>query len=312
MQIESPPLVCYGSPKDSTGALLSGLLRLDIKEPEQKLESFTMRLLANVWTRKPVSSHCSDCATSISEIHKWSFVTEHVVLKRGVHTYPFSFLLPGHLPASNNNALSKITYCLYATALTVKGDEVKFERPVVLQRAILPGLDRHSIRIFPPTRLSANVTLPPVVHPGGDFPVQIRLDNVLSKAKSNRWRLRKLQWRIDETARVISPACKAHSSKLGGDGKGLLHSDVRTVGTGEIRNGWKSDFTTEDGKIEVEFCAGIPAHAEAACGLDSPCGISVSHNLVVEMIVAEEHVCHLRLRSPYLLDLGEPKLTCNP
>jgi hypothetical protein len=290
MQIESPPLVCYGPPKESTGTLLSGLIRLDIREPRQQLESFTMRLLASVLTRKPVSTHCPDCAASVSELHTWSFITEPVVLKKGVHSYPFSYLLPGHLPATNSNALSKISYRFHATALTVKGDKVKFERPIVLQRAILPGPDRHSVRIFPPTNLSANMTLPPVVHPGGDFPLQIRLDKVLSKARTNRWRLRKLSWKIDETARVVSPACKAHSARLGGEGKGLLREDVRTIASGEVKTGWKSDFTTDDGKIEVEFNAGIPAHADASCDVDSPCGISVSHNLVVEMIVVEEHV----------------------
>ncbi|RPA95212.1 hypothetical protein L873DRAFT_1813142 [Choiromyces venosus 120613-1] len=289
MTIESPPLVFYGSPRESTGALLSGVMTLKVKETEQTFEAFTMRLLADVLTRKPVSAHCSDCTTSVSELHKWPLISEPVVLQKGTHTYPFSYLLPGHLPATNSNALSRITYCLYATATTIKGDEIKFEKPITLQRAILPGLDKHSIRIFPPTNLSANVTLPPVVHPGGDLPLHIRLGGVLSKARTNRWRLKKLSWRIDETSRVVSPACKQHSSKLGGDGKGLLHDDVRTVGSGEVKNGWKSDFTSEDGSIEVEFNASIPAHADAACDVDSPCGISVSHNLVLEMIVAEEH-----------------------
>ncbi|PWW79503.1 hypothetical protein C7212DRAFT_169338 [Tuber magnatum] len=289
MTIESPPLVCYGPPKESTGALLCGIMKLEVKEAEQTFEAFTMRLLADVLTRKPVSAHCSDCATSISELHKWPLISEPVVLKQGTHTYPFSYLLPGHLPASNNNVLSRITYCIYATATTIKGDEIKFERSITLQRAVLPGPDKHSTRVFPPTNLSANVTLPSVVHPGGDFPLQIRLDGILSKARTTRWRLKKLTWRIDETSRVVSPACKQHSSKLGGDGKGLLHDNVRTVGSGEVKSGWKSDYAGTDGKIEVEFDASIPAHADAACDVDSPCGISVSHNLVVEMIVAEEN-----------------------
>jgi len=287
--IESPPLVCYGPPKESTGALLSGIMKLQVKETEQTFEAFTMRLLADVLTKKPVGAHCSDCTTSVSELHKWQLISEPVVLKKGTHTYPFSYLLPGHLPASNNNALSRITYCLYATATTMKGDEIKFEKPITLQRAVLPGPDRHSTRVFPPTDLSANVTLPPVAHPGGDFPLHIRLDGVLSKARTSRWRLKRLSWRIDETSRVVSPACKQHSGKLGGDGKGLLHDDVRTVGSGEVKSGWKSDFNSTDGSIEVEFNARIHAHADAACDVDSPCGISVSHNLVVEMIVAEEH-----------------------
>jgi hypothetical protein len=286
--IESPPLVCYGTPKESTGALLSGLLHLNVREIEQKFERVVLTLNAEVLTRKPVSAHCNDCAKCVSEIYKWILVSEPVVLKRGVHTYPFSYILPGHLPASNNNALSKVSYNLAAMAMSSKGDEIKFGHPITIQRAILGGTDRHSIRIFPPTDLYASVKLPPVVYPGGDFLVEIRLDGVSPK-KHTRWKLRKVLWRIDESARVISPACKPHGSRLGGDGKGMLHEDIRTVGSGEMKSGWKSDFGSPGGKIEMEFTAGIPAHVEAACDVDSPCGITVSHSLVIELTVAEEH-----------------------
>lgn len=292
MTIESPPLVCYGTPKESTGALLSGLIHLNVQETEQKFENFTLALNAEVLTHKPVTAHCKDCMTNLSELHKWNLISEPVILKKGVHTYPFSYLLPGHLPASNNNALSKISYNLSALALSAKGGEVKFKHHITLQRAILPGNDRHSVRIFPPTNLCASVKLPSVVHPGGDLPLEIRLDGVVPKKKQNRWRLRKISWRIDESTSVVSPACKHHSNKLGGDGKGMLHENVRTVGSGEIKSGWKSDFESPGGKIEMEFMAGIPVHAEAAPDIDSPCGITVSHDLIIELIVVEEHVSH--------------------
>lgn len=297
MTIESPPLVCYGTPKESTGALLSGLIHLEVRETQKELGSFTLALNAEVFTHKPVSAHCRDCTTNLSELNKWSLISEPVVLKKGVHTYPFSYLLPGHLPASNSNALSRISYHISALAMSVKGDEAKFKHHITLQRAILPGMDRHSIRIFPPTNLCATVKLPPVVHPGGDFPLEIRLDGVVPKKRQNRWRLRKISWRIDEFSSVVSPACKFHSNRLGGDGKGMLHENVRTVGSGEIKSGWKSDFESPGGKIEMEFMAGIPAHAEAACDIDSPCGITVSHDLIIELIVAEEHVSYFTFSS---------------
>lgn len=290
MTIESPPLVCYGTPKESTGALLSGLIHLEVRETEKKFESFSLALNAEVFSHKPVTAHCTDCTTNTSELQKWNLISEPLVLKKGVHTYPFSYLLPGHLPASNNNALSKISYSLSALAISTKGGKVIFKHHITLRRAILPGHDRHSIRIFPPTNLCASVKLPPVIHPGGDFPLEIRLDGVVPKRKQNRWRLRKISWRIDESTSVVSPACKHHCNKLGGDGKGMLHENVRTVGSGEIKSGWKSDFEIPGGKIEMEFMAGIPAHVEAACDIDSSCGITVCHDLIIELIVAEEHV----------------------
>jgi len=183
--------------------------------------------------------------------------------------------------------------------MSSKGDEVKSAHPITLHRAILAVTDRHSIRIFPPTDLCATIRLPPVVYPGGDFPVDIRLDGVAPK-RLTRWKLRKILWRIDESARVVSPACKHHGSRLGGDGKGMLHEGIRTVGSGELKSGWKSDFDTPGGKIEMEFTAGIPAHVEAACDVDSPCGITVSHSLIIELTVAEEHcpISQTRLTTP--------------
>jgi hypothetical protein len=297
--IESPPLVFYGTPKESTGALLSGLLHLNVREEKQKFDKVSLVLNAEVLTRRPVSAHCNDCTKCVSEIYKWILVSEPVVLKKGIHSYPFSYLLPGHLPASNNNSLSKISYNLAAIATSSKGDEVKSAHPITLHRAILAVTDRHSIRIFPPTDLCATIKLPPGVYPGGDFPVDIRLDGVAPK-RHTRWKLRKVLWRIDESARVVSPACKHHGSRLGGDGKGMLHESIRTVGSGELKSGWKSDFDTPGGKIEMEFTAGIPAHVEAACDVDSPCGITVSHSLIIELTVAEEHcpISQTRLTTP--------------
>lgn len=268
---------------------MSGLLHLDIHPQFIEVESFKMVLQAEVLTRRPIAAHCSNCTTRTEELHKWTIIGEPVVLAHGVHTYPFSYLIPGNLPATNTNALGRIRYYLNAVALSAQGDEIKFSREIQISRAILPGPERHSVRIFPPTNLSAHVSLPNIVHPDGDFQLGIRLDGVVSPAKETRWRLRKMLWRIDEASKVVSPSCPHHQTKLCGDGKGILHEDVCTVGSGELKSGWKTDYSN-GGRIEMEVMVGIPAHINAACDIDSPCGIKVSHNLVVEMVVAEEHV----------------------
>jgi hypothetical protein len=289
MKIESPPLVFYGSPKDSTGALLSGLIHIK-NEDKKQWESFTLELQVETLARRPVHGGCAKCAVTVDTINTWTFISKKPTdPNREILTYPFSYLLPGHLPATNDNSLTRISYSLVATGRSVKGDELHFKQPLTVERAILPGPDRHSVRIFPPTNLSATVQLPSVVHPGGDFLFDVRLDGVVNKEKSTRWRLRKLNWRIDENSRAISPACKHHSAKLGGSGKGIVHEDVRTVGAGEMKCGWKSDFEVADGKIELEVTAGIPVHSNAACQLESSNGATVDHVLVVEMVVAEEH-----------------------
>ncbi|KAA8912878.1 hypothetical protein FN846DRAFT_897415 [Sphaerosporella brunnea] len=275
MKIESPPL-------ESTGALLSGLIH--IKNEEQKQwESLTLELQVETVTRRP-------CAITVDTINTWNFISSKPTdSKREILAYPFSYLLSGHLPASNDNALTRISYSLVATGRSVEGDELRFKKPLTVERSILPGLDRHSVRIFPPTNLSATIKLPPVVHPGGNFLFDVRLDGVINKEKKTRWRLRKLNWRIEESARAVSPACKHHSAKLGGNGKGVMHEDVRTVGAGEAKRGWKSDFESADGKIELEVLAEIPVHSNAACQMETSNGASVDHVLILEMIVAEEH-----------------------
>lgn len=295
IDIESPPLVCYGPPKDSTGALLSGLVRLDVHESNLPIQSLEMVLIAEVFTKRAVHASCLKCNTRTEEVHRWDIVTQPVTLQQGLHSYPFSYLVPGNLAASNNNTLGRIKYTLKVKALSSEGDEIKFERELVISRAIIPTQDRHSVRIFPPTNLSAHVQLPPVVHLGGDCPLSIRLDGISCPEKDTRWRLRKVSWRIEEHSQVISPACPHHPSRLCTDGKGILHEDSRTISSGELKSGWKTDYGP-NGRIEMEVMAGIPAHVDAACDVDSPAGVKVSHVLVMEMIVAEEHVS---LKSPF-------------
>jgi len=294
MTIESPPLVSYGPPKESTGALLSGLIRLHIQEAEQTFESFTLTLTSELTSKKPIGPSCHECTTTIQELNRWKLIFEPVVLTKGIHAWPFSFLFPGHLPATCDTALAKISYSLNAFASPANGDEIKFQRSINLFRSILPGPDRHSIRVFPPTNLSATVTLPSVAHLGGMFPVEIRLDGVVvnNGTHRSRWRLRKASWRIDETTRNVSTPCKNHLKKIGngkGDDKGVLHEDVRTVGSGEVRTGWKNDFDKADGEIELQMEAGIPANSDASCDVQTGFGLSVGHVLIVEMIVAEEY-----------------------
>ncbi|KAF2650872.1 hypothetical protein K491DRAFT_607988 [Lophiostoma macrostomum CBS 122681] len=288
MVVESPPLVFYNAPQGSTGAIFSGQLKLDVTEPYVKIEQFEMRLSAVVTTKKPVAPHCPECATQTTEINKWEFLKEPTSLKHGVHPFPFSHLLPGHLPATTHGNLATLDYVLKAVAITASGEKITFQRNLDIKRAIFPGNEKHSIRIFPPTNLTAAVTLPPIIHPIGDFPIEMRLSGIVHNKNDSqtRWRLRKLNWRIEETQKFVSPACSKHSQKVGGEGKGVLHEDTHVVGSEEVKTGWKTDF--EQGNIDAEFRAACNIAAKPLCDMDSPNGMQVKHNLIVEMVVAEE------------------------
>lgn len=298
--IESPPLVCYGPPKDSTGALLSGQLRLNLAAATE-VECVKLRLMVELVYRNPVAPGCKECSTSTNEVTRWDLIREPTKLAPGPHQFPFSYLLPGHTPATTTSTLIKISYFLIGNTTTAAGDDLALlpRFPLTVARSILPGPDRNSIRIFPPTNLSAAVVLPSVIHPGGDIPLTIRLDGVVNPARNTRWRLRKLNWRIEEAAKALSPACSAHQKRLGSDSKGLSHEDVRVVGSGEMKTGWKNDFSNSEGCIEMELTAAIPARDKAACDLEiTACGLLVRHALVVEMIVAEELAVPQRLPTP--------------
>jgi hypothetical protein len=289
MVVESPPVVFYNAPQSSTGAIFSGQLKVNVTEPHVTIEKFEMRLSAVVTTKKPVAPHCPECATQTTEIHKWEFLkAPGISLRHGVHPFPFSHLLPGHLPATTHGNLATLDYVLSAVATTSSGEKIKYQRNLDIKRAIFPGNEKHSIRIFPPTNLTAAVTLPPVIHPIGDFLIEMRLSGIVQNKSDSqtRWRLRKLNWRIEETQKFVSPACGKHSQKVGGEGKGVLHEDVRVVGSEEVKTGWKTDF--DQGNIDAEFRAACNIAAKPLCDMDSPNGMQVKHNLIVEMVVAEE------------------------
>ena len=291
VDMESPPVVFYGPPAHSSGALFSGQLLLTVADPDIKLSILSMVLNAKVTTRKPVSKDCIDCSSKTTELFKWNFLTEPTGYQNGQHNFPFSYLLPGHLPATSRSCLGHIDYFLSAKAITSVAENIDVERPLIVQRALMPGVEKNSIRIFPPTNLTATLTLPSIIHPIGSFPVQMRIIGLVDpslKEIQRRWRVRKMNWRIDEHSRIISAACQKHANKVGGKGKGILHEDTRTIGSEDCKSGWKTDFDVPGGQVEMEFMIVVKANSHPVCDVESPTGLSSSHNLVVEIIVAEE------------------------
>ena len=288
--IESPPLMFYGPPSSSTGALFSAQLIVKIAEHDLAVDGIGVRFLVSTTAKKPVHASCPDCATKTTELVHMELLKERSVLRPGRHAFPFSYLLSGHLPATSHGSLAVLDYKISAIATSSFGEKFCFEKVIEVQRAILPGLERTSTRIFPPTNLTAHIVLPPVAHPIGDFPVQIRLDRVVRRGPKMqvRWRLRKLTWRIEERSTMISTPCVKHQHKVPADGTGLVHHDTRWLIREEFKRGWKTDFSSGEGNIEMEFQAAIPPDAHPVCDVDSGTGFSVSHTLITELVVSEE------------------------
>ncbi|KAJ9604286.1 Endocytosis regulator [Cladophialophora chaetospira] len=293
MIIESPPLVLFGTTSNSSGALLSGRLKFLVTDPtgEARLHNVNMQLKATSISKKPVGKDCKECSEKVEILKTWEFFSEpRTFVAAKDNQFPYSFLFPGHLPASTQSQLASIQYSLHATATTSHGETITYTHPLSVQRAIQPGPEKSSIRIFPPTNLTGRVQLPLIVHPIGVFPVTMVLSGVVEKKSESqtRWRLRKMTWRVEEHSKVISTPCNKHAHKVS-EGKSILHQETRVLANDELKGGWKSDFDTIGGEIKMEFEASLATKSgRPSCDVDSPTGVEVKHNLVLELIVAEE------------------------
>ena len=288
--MESPPVLMLDAPEQSSGALISGRLQVTPNSSETVINAITMYLECTTSTKKPVHDRCRECSSQIKDLFEWNFLTKPKTFRvlDGTQELPFSHLIPGHLPSTTHGHIGSIDYSLHVRARSSDGQETEFRRELIVQRALRPGNDKNSMRVFPPTDLTLHVTLPNIVHPIGSFPITFRMTGITTKRDDTllRWRLRKLIWRIEEHEVNISPACAAHAHKVGGDGKGVQHEHTREIGGNELKSGWKTDFS--DGTFEGEFQATMDGTARPQCGVEAQNGLKIEHNLVLELVISEE------------------------
>ncbi|GMM32677.1 Ldb19 protein [Saccharomycopsis crataegensis] len=290
--IESPPVVLYGPPNESTGYLLSGLLYLDIpfptnghldlhptlsansamavparhassttlltrspaitpvasnlslnhsqssspslspSDPKQLLKSVSLSLNQIITYGKPflppsnTLANCSECKTKVTTLKRWDVLTQPALFPPGKQAFPFSHILPGNLPptcAVGSSGAFTIRYELVAQSHGIyesskskkqKSCEIKVKMPIRVSRSIIKGLEKNSLRIFPPSNVTVAASIPNVVHPKSDFVVELKFEGLVDGNK--RWRLRRLQWRIEETAQIKANSCDLsyHKTKL--------------------------------------------------------------------------------------------------
>ena len=289
IDLESPPIILYGPPSESSGSLVSGQLNITIKKeafqhqqqhpqrPSAKralssntlqnlsqtlsnlnlspahshngspihsknnsstnlmsllnvkdhvlINSVRLTLYQNVHYAKPflppsnTLSNCTSCKKKSTELARWDVMTQAHNLPAGKHSYPFSHLLPGALPATTCLGSSGITTIKYELVAIVSYNThnnhqniVKVALPVNIARSVLRGPDRNSLRVFPPTDVTATAVLPNVVYPKSSFALELKLDGVSSSDR--RWRMRRVGWRIEEQVKVKTNSCENHKSKL--------------------------------------------------------------------------------------------------
>jgi arrestin-related trafficking adapter 1 len=125
----------------------------------------------------------------------------------------------------------------------------------------------------------------------------------IAKSNSNvntmeYWKLKKLTWRLEETAKTVAPACEKHAPKDPKDSqqpqqpppkKGVQRTDTRIIGEKTMFNGWKSNYAgADDSTVEVELDYALSKHAKFSCDSKSRDGSEVTHQLMVEMVVSQE------------------------
>ncbi|KAL2752316.1 hypothetical protein ACRALDRAFT_2112626 [Sodiomyces alcalophilus JCM 7366] len=320
-EIESPPIIFYGEPNASTGALVSGQLFLHVKDDALDVESFTASLRIHVRQKRPFASNCADCTDQYTDLKHWVFLTSGdgippTTLRRGRHAFPFSILLDGHLPITMDTPLVSISYDFRADAVFALNQNpsappppppLRFDRVFEVKRSLLrPDNPHQSIRIFPPTNIKAAASYNRIIHPAASGQnMTVRLDGLTTVIADGRrveyWKLRKVTWKLQETIKTVAPACSKHMPRLAAgaadadaQSKGVVRTETRILGEKHLHTGWKSEYTGTDGRVDMEFEFGLsPAMLSAsrpgyACDTRSRDGTAVSHALMVELVVSKE------------------------
>ncbi|CAI4052312.1 hypothetical protein SKDZ_15G4570 [Saccharomyces kudriavzevii ZP591] len=223
------------SPTPANLRIMAGYTKITIT-------SVTLTLVQKVHFHKPfvpnVSSMqtCMNCKTKITNMKSWEIQKNTQDVSVGNHSFPFSYLIPGSVPCSSSLGAAAETQVKYELIAVVtymdpyrntlssnhstsrkegtspKNQLLQLVMPIAITRSISRGPDKNSLRVFPPTELTAAAVLPNVVYPKSTFPLEMKLDGVSSGDR--RWRMRKLSWRIEETTRVKGHACPVHKHEL--------------------------------------------------------------------------------------------------
>lgn len=216
INIESPPCTLYGTTINSTGCLISGILAINVLN-DVLITNINMSFVQTVKYNQPhCFNSCQECKSKSLTLFNWAFLENNKnTINKGLYSYPFSKLISGKLPQSTKINNSIINYLLIVDLeYTFKGKthKVNLTLPIQITHAILRGIDKNSNRIFPPTSISASCNFPNVIYPKSIFPLSIRLEGISNGNK--RWRMRKINYKIEEKVKLRKYACKNHFSDL--------------------------------------------------------------------------------------------------
>lgn len=284
LRVESPPLVMYGARAESTGALLTGIMDMDVSPSQMIIEKARLAVIQRVVHHTPTSTGGKSSHMTTETLAEWQVLQKPQLFTVATHGYPFSHLMPGSLPPTCSITLFSVSYYLRAEVhVSGRLTPVIQEQELHVKRSVINIQDKTSVRVFPPTDLSLSLILPSAVFPKSSFTAEIRLEGLISDPQSTepqkRWKPKKLTWRFFQTVKIVSTK--------GGDEKPV--EDTQVIGEGTIKTGWKVDYSHK-GLCELIVPSFVGnAMDKAVQDVDDPVnGLSVSHRLSVEMLLAEE------------------------
>ncbi|KAI7881905.1 hypothetical protein K492DRAFT_161059 [Lichtheimia hyalospora FSU 10163] len=219
IHVENDHLIMHGSPNESAGCVLRGVLDVHVKEPI-KVKSIHLRFSGRMvitWTEPIGNGHerlFHDDRTLIN--HTWEFLpkTDKLhTLEAGTFTYEFELPLPGDLPETTHVA------SFYLVQYRLKGtlERARFlpnntvRRTIHVSRQLLPltpeFLEAVSINNRWTNKLDYEISVPTKMHSLGDkIPVSIKVTPL-----TDQLRIRHLSCTFKEYM-----ICRASSGWFGG------------------------------------------------------------------------------------------------
>lgn len=86
--VESPPVVFYGSPEDSTGALVSGQLVLEVLDERVEMDYLQASIVVRTVQKRPFQGHCGECGVREEALKEWGFLRQPAPLSKGMYLVP--------------------------------------------------------------------------------------------------------------------------------------------------------------------------------------------------------------------------------
>lgn len=292
IRLETPPAIMYGSPQESVGALISGICDVDLTncgdvDGAVDLQEANMSIVQVIRTKVPpsIAKKLPHGSQQRNVLAIWDILKHPHILASKTFAYPFSHLLPGTLPPTCRTPLFSIEYFIVAAATTQRLKKSEYRIPLKIGRSVMGITEKTSVRIFPPTTLSLSMILPTALFPNSNVNAEMRIEGLITDTtpgmtlKFKRWQLKRINWRVDEIVKV-------RWGEAGDDEYEYKH----TLGFGFHKTGWKTDYSLQNGVIEFftpDFCPGVLNKANKDLQ-DPVAGLSVSHQLICELLIAEE------------------------